>query len=282
MEVVHTIKEVRLESSKARIANKTIGFVPTMGALHAGHESLIKTAKQQCGFVIVSVFVNPTQFEPGGDFQAYPRTLDEDLKICEKNGVDVVFAPSVEQMYPLEILTWVNVEKMTDRLCGAFRPGHFKGVTTVCAKLFNIVGADKAYFGQKDAQQLAVIKRMVIDLNFPLEIVGCPTIRQENGLAMSSRNKYLTEDQKHEAALIYGGLQLCELMIKTGEKDPSILKKEMEKLITSGGNIKIEYLEIADLDTLEPIKEIKGNVLVAIAAYVGKARLIDNIIIEVD
>jgi len=196
MEVVRTIESVRDLVKTARSRGKKIGLVPTMGALHIGHISLIKAAVKGCDFVVVSIFVNPTQFSPGEDFERYPRPIDADMEICKEAGVDVVFTPTTEQMYQKENLTWVNVEKLTEQLCGRCRPGYFRGVTTVCAKLFNIVGSDFAYFGQKDAQQAIVIKRMVADLNMPLEIVVCPTVRERDGLAVSSRNQYLTEQQR--------------------------------------------------------------------------------------
>ncbi len=209
LEVAKTIKSIRSLVKTARTEGKKIGLVPTMGALHIGHISLIEAAVKKCDFVVVSIFVNPTQFVAGEDFGKYPRPLDADLEICTKAGVDVVFAPSTEQMYNSENLTSVNVEKLTEPLCGQFRPGFFRGVTTVCAKLFNIVAPDIAFFGQKDAQQAIVIKRMVADLNMPLKIVVCPTVRRPDGLAVSSRNQYLTEQQKKDTTLIYKSLQKC-------------------------------------------------------------------------
>jgi pantoate--beta-alanine ligase len=279
MKLCKTINEIRQAVKAARDNGKIIGFVPTMGALHVGHETLIKQAADKCGFVVVSIFVNPTQFEPGSDYNAYPRTLDADMELCKRAGASAVFAPSASEMYPQEVITWVNVERLTDGLCGQYRPGHFKGVTTVCDKLFNIVLPDKAYFGQKDAQQLAVIKRMVADLNMPLEIVGCATVREESGLAMSSRNKYLTDAEKKEAALIYASLQLCEVLFEVGEKDAKTLMAEMRKLLANGPNIKVQYIEIVDTQNLQPLDKITGSALVAIAVHLGKARLIDNITI---
>ena len=279
MKLCKTINEIKQAVTAARSKGQAIGFVPTMGALHVGHETLIKQAAAQCGFVVVSIFVNPTQFEPGSDYNAYPRTLDADMELCQRAGASAVFAPNASEMYPQEVITWVNVEKLTDGLCGQYRPGHFKGVTTVCAKLFNIVLPDKAYFGQKDAQQLAVIKRMVTDLNMPLEIVGCATVREESGLAMSSRNKYLTDAEKKEAALIYASLQLCEVLFEAGETDSKTLIAEMRKLLANGPNINVQYIEIVDTQTLQPLDKITGRALVAIAAHLGKARLIDNITI---
>ncbi|MBA7690668.1 Pantothenate synthetase [subsurface metagenome] len=207
MEVAETIESIRSVVKTVRSGGKIIGLVPTMGALHIGHISLIEAAVDKCDFVVVSIFVNPTQFVPGEDLEKYPRPLEADLEICRKAGVDAVFAPTPGQIYPGENLTWVNVEKLTEPLCGQFRPGHFRGVVTVCAKLFNIVAPDIAFFGQKDAQQAIVIKRMVADLNMPLEIVICPTVRRPDGLAVSSRNKYLTEEQKKDATYVYKSLK---------------------------------------------------------------------------
>jgi len=280
MKLCKTINEIRQAVKDARSKGQIIGFVPTMGALHIGHETLIKQAAGQCGFVVVSIFVNPTQFEPGSDYNAYPQTLDADMELCQRAGASAVFAPSASEMYPQEVITWVNVEKLADGLCGQYRPGHFKGVATVCAKLFNIVLPDKAYFGQKDAQQLAVIKRMVADLNMPLEIITCATVREESGLAMSSRNKYLTDAEKKEAALIYASLQLCEVLFEAGETDTKTLIAEMQKLLSNSPNIKIQYIEIVDTQTLQPLDKITGSAILAIAAYLGKARLIDNVIIK--
>jgi pantoate--beta-alanine ligase len=280
MEVAKTIESVRGLVKAARSAGKKIGFVPTMGALHIGHISLIEKAGKECDLVVVSIFVNPTQFGPGEDFEKYPRPLGADLEICEKAGVDVVFAPTPEQMYPSENITWVNVEKLTETLCGQSRPGHFRGVTTVCAKLFNIVAPNVAFFGQKDAQQAIVIKRMVADLNMPLEIVVCPTVREPNGLAVSSRNKYLTEEQKQEAAYIYKSLQKCQEMIEAGTKDAGVIISEMQKALNQVLSIEIEYVSIVDARTLQSIDRIAGKILAAIAVRIGPARLIDNILVD--
>lgn len=280
MEVVKTIQSVRKLVKEVRSEGKKTGFVPTMGALHIGHISLIERAVEECDFVVVSIFVNPTQFGPAEDFDRYPRNLDVDLKICKKAGVDVVFAPPVEQMYAARNLTWVNVEKLTESLCGRFRPGHFRGVTTVCAKLFNIVGADTAYFGQKDAQQALVIKRMVTDLNMPLEIVVCPTVREPDGLAVSSRNQYLTNRQREDAACIYKSLQKCRQMIDAGVEDAQEIINQMHKVINQVPSIEIEYLSIVNAETLQPVEHITGTILVAIAIKIGKVRLIDNILLD--
>ena len=280
MEIAKTIESVRQLVKAARSKGKNIGLVPTMGALHIGHISLIEAAVKKCDFVVVSIFVNPTQFGPGEDFEKYPRPLDADLKICRKAGVDVVFVPTQDQMYPSENLTWVNVEKLTESLCGQFRPIHFRGVTTVCAKLFNIVAPDIAFFGQKDAQQAIVIKRMVADLNMPLEIVICPTVRRPDGLAVSSRNKYLTEEQKKDAALIYKSLQKCKQMIDAGTTDSETIIAEMRKILSRAPSIAIEYVSIVDAGTLANIDRIAGKVLAAVAVQIGPARLIDNILVD--
>ena len=280
MKVAETIEAVRSAVTAARRDGKRIGLVPTMGALHVGHVSLIERAGRECDFVVVSIFVNPTQFCAGEDFEKYPRPIEADLEICEKAGVDVVFNPSPGVMYGGEGLTWVTVEKLTEGLCGASRPGHFRGVTTVCAKLFNIVLPDAAYFGQKDAQQVIVIKRMVADLNMPLEIVVCPTVREPDGLAVSSRNKYLSDQERKEATKIYESLAKCVEMREAGVIDARQIVAGMREILEqiSGGDI--HYVEIVDAETLEKVGEIKGGVLVALAVNLGPARLIDNIIIE--
>jgi pantoate--beta-alanine ligase len=280
MEVAETIKSVRSLVKTARSGGKKIGLVPTMGALHIGHISLIEAAVKECDFVVVSIFVNPTQFSPAEDFEKYPRPLEADLKICRETGVDVVFNPTPEQIYPAEKLTWVNVEKLTEPLCGCSRPGHFRGVTTVCAKLFNIVAPDIAYFGQKDAQQAIVIKRMVGDLNMPLEIVICPTVREPSGLAVSSRNQYLTEQQRKDAANIYISLQKCRQMIEAGVTKTSEIITEMCKILQQIPSIEIEYASIVDAETLRNIDRIADKILAAVAVRIGSARLIDNILVD--
>ena len=281
MEVVKTIKDVREAVSTARTDGKSIGFVPTMGALHAGHVLLIDRAVADCDFVVVSIFVNPTQFGPNEDFDKYPCDLDADAAVCEKAGADVIFAPSASEMYPSQNSTWVDVDGITDHLCGASRAGHFRGVTTVCTKLFNIVCPDQAFFGQKDAQQAIVIKRMVADLNMSLEIVVCPTVRQKDGLALSSRNKYLSDVERKDALLISKALKACDKAISGGEYDAEKLVALMKSII-SGGAVDIEYLSIVDTRTLENVSKIEGQVLVAIAVRVGKTRLIDNIFVDLN
>ncbi|MFA5251433.1 MAG: pantoate--beta-alanine ligase [Phycisphaerae bacterium] len=281
MKVAKTIKSVRNLVKAARNRGKRIGFVPTMGALHIGHISLIKKAKQQTGFVVVSIFVNPTQFGPSEDFKKYPRPIKSDLAICRKAGVDVVFAPGSQQMYPSENLTWVDVGKLTEPLCGRFRQGHFRGVATVCTKLFNIVAPDMAFFGQKDAQQAIVIKQMVTDLKMPLKIVVCPTVRQADGLAVSSRNQYLTRQQKKDATYIYKALKKSENLIKTGTKKSKIIIGEMKKILKQVPSMKIEYISIVDAETLQEPDKVTGRVLIAAAVKIGSTRLIDNILVDV-
>ena len=280
MKLAKTIRSVRALVQTARSRNQKIGLVPTMGAFHPGHISLIETAVKECDFVVVSVFVNPTQFGPAEDFKKYPRSLDTDLETCRKIGVDVVFAPSTEQMYPVQNLTWVNVEKLTESLCGQFRPEHFRGVTTVCAKLFNIIAPDIAFFGRKDAQQAVVIKRMVADLNMPLRIVVCPIVRGPDGLALSSRNQYLTEQQKKDATLIYSSLQKCREMVEAGIEDCTKIIAQMREVLNQAPSINIEYISIVDAETLQSISRITGKILAAVAVKIGTARLIDNILVD--
>ncbi len=281
MEVARTIQSVRKLVQTARAKGKTIGCVPTMGALHIGHISLIEAAARQTDFIIVSIFVNPTQFGPSEDFEKYPRPFDKDIEICKKHGVDVVFAPTPQEMYPGENLTWVNMEKLTEPLCGQFRPEHFRGVTTVCAKLFNIVAPDMAFFGQKDVQQAIVIKRMVADLNMPLDIVVCPTIREPDGLAISSRNQYLTGQQRKDATLIYKSLQKCRETIEAGVTNNEEIIDQMRKILNQIPSAKIEYISIVNAETLENLDQVAGKILAAVAVKIGSTRLIDNILMDV-
>jgi pantoate--beta-alanine ligase len=280
MEIAQTIESVRKFIAAARGQGRSIGFVPTMGALHIGHISLIQAARKKTDFVVVSIFVNPTQFAPAEDFDKYPRPFDDDLQICTEQGVNLLFAPDTKEIYPTKNITWVNVEKLTKGLCGRTRPGHFRGVTTVCAKLFNIVQPDVAFFGQKDAQQAVVIKRMVAGLNMPLKIQICPTVREEDGLAVSSRNKYLSENQRKDAPLLYKSLQKAKQLINTGVTDSVQIIDEMKKILAASTLLEIEYIEIVEPETLEPFKSIKGPVLVALAVRCGQARLIDNILMD--
>jgi len=282
MDVVNTITELRSHVGRARAAGKVIGFVPTMGALHAGHASLIKAASQKCDYVAVSIFVNPTQFGPSEDYDKYPRDIEADSVLCSQNGADVIFAPTAAQMYPSEQMTWVDVEKLTDGLCGARRPGHFRGVTTICAKLFNIVGADYAFFGQKDAQQAVVIRRMVADLNMPVEIVVCPTVREADGLAMSSRNKYLSESERRDAILINKSLLKCLNLVEKGVCESNTLKNEIRKTLEISPDIDIEYIAVTDSQSLVEIDRITESALVAVAVRIGGTRLIDNAVIDLN
>jgi len=280
MQVVRTIAEIRACVARAREAGKTVGFVPTMGALHDGHISLVQAAAVRCDYVVVSIFVNPTQFGPGEDLSKYPRPFEKDVAICETQSVDAVFAPEAGEMYPRENLTWVNVEKVTDRLCGEFRPGHFRGVATVCAKLFNIVSPDVAFFGQKDAQQAVVIRRMVADLNVPLEIAVCPTVREPDGLAMSSRNQYLSPEERKGATRIHQSLERCRELIEAGERDADAIRGQMCEVLRQMPATRIEYVSISDAETLEELGQVRGRVLVAVAVRMKSARLIDNILMD--
>lgn len=281
MEIIHTIEDVKQAVRQAHKADKIIGLIPTMGALHAGHGSLIETAARECDYVVVSIFVNPAQFGPGEDLDKYPRTLAADCQYCEKRGADLIFAPSADQMYPTEQLTWVDVQKLTQSLCGAKRPGHFRGVTTVCTKLFNIVHPDIAYFGQKDAQQSIVIQRMVRDLNMPLEIRVCPIVREPDGLAMSSRNRYLSLEERKRAQCLYRALQTCAKEAVAGNHDVNSLIELMKAVIEQDQG-RIDYTSIMDIGTLEPLGRINQKALVAVAVHIGNTRLIDNIIIDLN
>ncbi len=280
MDIAKTIDSTRQLIKDARKANKTIGLVPTMGALHIGHISLIEAAKKQTDYVVVSIFVNPTQFGAAEDFDKYPQPFEQDTKICREHGVDLVFAPSVNEIYPSQNITWVNVEKLTETLCGRSRPGHFKGVTAVCAKLFNIIQPDIALFGQKDAQQAVVIKRMAADLHMPLKIQVCPTVREDDGLAVSSRNKYLTPEERKDAPLLYESLQKAKQLIQAGTTDAEKIITEMKKILSRSEVLQPEYVEIVNAETLQPKSEIIGPALIALAARLGSARLIDNILID--
>ncbi|MHC4854987.1 MAG: pantoate--beta-alanine ligase [Planctomycetota bacterium] len=279
MKIVHTISEVRQSVQAAKKQGAKIGLVPTMGALHAGHASLIEAAMAECDFVVVTIFVNPTQFGPGEDLDKYPRALKEDAAYCEKLGADLIFAPSDEAMYPAPQLVWVDVDKLTEGLCGAKRPGHFRGVTTVCTKLFNIVQADIAYFGQKDAQQVAVIRQMVQGLNMPLEIRICPIVREPDGLAVSSRNQYLSADERQRAVCLSQALTQCKEQIDAGQRDAAILTARMRRVIEHYGG-RIDYVEIVDAEILQPLDALDGRVLVAVAVFFGRTRLIDNLLLD--
>ena len=280
MQVIEKISDMQSYVRKCKLDGKTIGFVPTMGYLHEGHLSLVRIARKRCDILVVSIFVNPTQFGPGEDFDKYPRDFERDKKLCEQENVDIIFAPSVEEMYPKDSVTYVDMAgEMTNVLCGKYRPGHFRGVMTVVSKLFNIVQPDIAVFGRKDGQQLAVIRRMVSDLNFPIEIIGGETVRESDGLAMSSRNKYLTEEQRKSAPALYKSLLLAKTMIENGETDSSKIVERMRDYISNSGDFKIQYIEIVDADTLTPVDKIRNKVMIALAAFLGETRLIDNIVV---
>ncbi|HAS73186.1 MAG TPA: pantoate--beta-alanine ligase [Clostridiales bacterium UBA8960] len=277
MKTVNTVAEARAAIKAQRALGKTIGFVPTMGFLHVGHLSLMEAAKERTDFVVVSIFVNPTQFGPNEDLASYPRDLNRDQKMCESVGVDLIFAPSVEEMYPAGYSTYVDCEgDITAQLCGASRPTHFKGVTSVVAKLFNIVAPDVAFFGQKDAQQVAVIEKMVRDMNFNLEIVPCPIVREADGLAMSSRNTYLNEVERKEALVLSQALNLAKEKIDQGERSTSVLIEMMTEKINQSPVSTIDYVSIVDSSTLAPIETLNDDFLVALAVKIGKTRLIDN------
>ena len=251
-----------------------------MGALHEGHLSLVRAAKAKSAVVAVSIFVNPTQFGPNEDFSCYPRNLEQDCALLEKEGVDVVFAPSAEEMYPSGAVTWVTVDGLSERLCGKSRPGHFRGVATVVAKLFNIVEPDLAFFGQKDAAQVAVIKRMVRDLNVPVQIEVCPIVREPDGLALSSRNAYLSADERKMALVLHASLQRAQKLFQDGERDAAKLAAEAKKAFLWQPAVKLDYFEIVDPDSLVPVTAFNRKSLVAVAALVGNTRLIDNILLK--
>ncbi|MGA9048599.1 MAG: pantoate--beta-alanine ligase [Dehalococcoidia bacterium] len=276
MQIARSIKEMKL---LRRACQGSVGFVPTMGYLHEGHLELVRLAKRENPVAIVSIFVNPTQFAPHEDFKAYPRDLNRDLAMLERVGTDIVFIPGDLDMYPSDYDTWVEVRGITQTLEGRSRPTHFQGVTTVCNKLFNIVEPDKAYFGQKDAQQALVIQKMVADLNMNLEIVVALTVREKDGLAMSSRNTYLTAEERTQAPVLYKALQLASDMYVKGERDSVKIRTAMTKLILAVPEAVIDYISIADIATLQEVDEIKGRVLISLAVKLGKPRLIDNIIL---
>jgi pantoate--beta-alanine ligase len=267
------------DSPPSEVTSLTLGLVPTMGALHAGHLSLVRAAKARCKVVAASIFVNPTQFGPSEDFAKYPRSFQSDCAALREEDVDLLFAPSVEEMYPKGETTWVTVEGLSDRLDGRSRPGHFRGVTTVVSKLFHIIEPDAAFFGQKDAAQLAVIRQMVRDLDFPVEVVGCPIVREPDGLAMSSRNVYLSPEERGHALVLRRSLERAEKQFRDGETDAVRLSKAGREVIAGEPQVRLDYFEIVDPETLQPVDRIMQSALVAIAAYVGPTRLIDNVVL---
>ncbi len=276
MKVVKSVKQMQSFSASLRMEGKKIAFVPTMGYFHEGHLSLMKEAKNMADDVVVSIYVNPTQFGPKEDFSKYPRDLDRDLKMAESVNADVIFYPSDREMYPANYQTYIDVEKVTQNLCGMSRPGHFRGVATVCAKLFNIVKPHIAIFGEKDFQQFTVIKRMVDDLNMDIQIVGLPTVREADGLAMSSRNKYLGRDERKSALSLFAALKLSQKLYSDGEKKSSVIINEVEKLIKKAPYTKIDYIKICDTKTLKDTDRVKNQSVIALAVKVGNTRLIDN------
>ena len=277
-----TIKQAKRIICVAKRKGKTIGFVPTMGALHYGHLSLVRAARKNCDFVVVSIFVNPTQFGPKEDFKKYPRPFSQDKRLLEKEKVDLVFFPSAAEMYSKDFSTYIKETYLSGPLCGPIRPGHFRGVCTVVAKLFNIIEPDIAYFGQKDYQQSRVVKRMVRDLNFPVNIKIFPTLREKSGLAMSSRNAYLYGKAQDDALVLFESLKLAKKLVKEGERDPKKIINKIRKLIISIKNAKIDYVEIVDAKSLRPVDKIRAKVAVVLAVYIGKTRLIDNVLIDVN
>jgi pantoate--beta-alanine ligase len=280
MMVTRGIAETRKALAEVRSGGSRITLVPTMGALHVAHVSLMQAAKRDGGYLVVSIFVNPTQFPPGEDFERYPRDEAGDLKTCQQAGVDLVFIPPTEEMYRPAGTTTIHVAGLTDALCGPHRPGHFDGVALVVAKLFNIVQPDAAYFGEKDFQQLQVIRRMVRDLDMPIEIVGCLTVREADGLAVSSRNAYLNEAERQQAASLHRALCDARTRIQGGERDPALLHDHMRRIIDAAGPAQIDYISLVDPVSMQPVERIEGPVLVALAVKIGPARLIDNLPVD--
>jgi len=280
MRSIASAAEMTAISKEARSSGKRVGLVPTMGALHEGHLSLVRAARTQSDVVIVSIFVNPAQFGPKEDISKYPRTLEKDLALLQAEKVDFAFIPSVEEMYPPGSSTWVTVEGLSEKLDGRSRPGHFRGVTTVVAKLFNIVQPEVAAFGQKDAAQVAIIRRMVHDLDSDVRMVVCPIVREKDGLAMSSRNVYLNPEQRRQAVVLYRALMRVQTMADQGESSAARLIAVGEEVIAEEPQVRLDYFEIVNGDTLDPVPDIAKGALVAVAAYVGEARLIDNVVLQ--
>ena len=280
MKLIKTIDEMRAFRYAARKSGKRLGLVPTMGALHEGHLSLVRVARDASDIVVVSIFVNPTQFGPNEDFAKYPRNLESDAEMLEREHVDVIFAPSVNDMYPESAVTWVTVEEMSERLCGRSRPGHFRGVTTVVSKLFHIIGPDVAFFGQKDAAQVAIIRRMVRDLNMPVEIEVGAIVREPDGLALSSRNAYLNPEERKAALILHRSLQQAQTLFEEGERNSAKLITAGKQEFGSEPKARLDYFEIVDPDSLDSVSSISKRALIAVAAFIGNTRLIDNIIVD--
>jgi pantoate--beta-alanine ligase len=280
MQIVKSIAEMQRICRELRRENRVLGLVPTMGALHEGHLSLVRRARAECGVIAASIFVNPLQFGPGEDFAKYPRTFEDDCRQLETGGVEILFAPEVAEMYPEGATTTITVSGIGDRLDGASRPGHFTGVATVVAKLFHVVSPERAYFGQKDAAQLAVLRQMVRDLNFDVELVGCGIVRDADGLALSSRNKYLSATEREPALVLHRALLRIERMIANGEHESSALLQGGMETLLAVPEVRIDYLAIVDANSLLPVVSVRTGTLVAIAAYIGRTRLIDNFLVK--
>jgi pantoate--beta-alanine ligase len=280
MKIIASAKEMTSLSKEVRRSGRTAGFVPTMGALHQGHLSLVRAAREQTDIVVTSIFVNPTQFGPSEDFSKYPRTFEKDSAMLATEKTDYIFSPSVEEMYPKDATTWVDVEELSGKLDGRSRPGHFRGVTTVVSKLFNIVQPDLAFFGQKDAAQVAVIRKMVRDLNLDVEIVVCPIVRESDGLAMSSRNAYLNPEQRKQALVLSQALKKVEKLAAQGERNSEKLIGAGKQAIAEEPSVRLDYLEIVNPDTLDSVADVNQGALVAVAAFVGTTRLIDNLLLS--
>jgi pantoate--beta-alanine ligase len=281
VQIVKTIQEVRETVKAWKRAGDQVALVPTMGFLHEGHQSLMNAAKAANARVVVSIFVNPMQFGPTEDLASYPRDLDKDQLLCQQSGVDLIFHPDADEMYSPDFCSFVDMTGLTEGLCGSSRPVHFRGVCTVVSKLFNIVQPDRAYFGQKDAQQLAVIRRMVRDLNIDVQVIGCPIIREQDGLAKSSRNSYLNREERQAALCLHAAIQSGQQLIQNGAKDCQKIITQMSALINQQPLAKIDYISIVDAETLIPVEQITRSVLCAMAVYIGKTRLIDNFIFEI-
>ncbi len=279
--LVRTIAELRRLVAAARVRGASIGLVPTMGALHRGHAALMRRAREETGLVVVSIFVNPTQFGPHEDLARYPRMLEQDCELCGRERVDVVFAPPVEEMYPAGFRTFVEVEGLQNVLCGASRPGHFRGVCTVVLKLFNQVQPERAYFGQKDAQQARILQQMVRDLDVPVEMCICPTVREPDGLALSSRNQYLDAGQRQHALSLYQTLQHAQHQIAGGERSAAVIRQRMEERLVATPGAVVDYAAVVDADSLQPLASLRGRVLLALAVKFGATRLIDNALVDV-
>ena len=280
MKTLTRVAEMQTAAAGARGLGRRIGFVPTMGALHEGHLSLVRASRQRSDLSVVSIFVNPPQFSPGEDYRRYPRDLEADAALLAREGVDILFAPAVEEIYPLDFQTSVNVERLSESLCGRFRPGHFRGVATVVLKLFIIVAPDVAFFGRKDAQQSVVIQRLVRDLNLPIEIVVCPIVREPDGLAMSSRNAYLSSEERRAALVLHQSLQRAQELLLAGERRARTILDDMQRLIEAEPRGRIDYVQAVDAATLAPLDLITGRAFIALAFWIGGARLIDNLFVD--